>query len=183
MPRTRLGEALREIERMSAEPGIRVANVFHAGDGNLHPLILFDGREPGASSAPRSSPPRSCAVRRLGGSITGEHGVGVEKRDYLKLMFSADDLALMERLRAAVDPARLANRGKMLIPPGGASRERRWSPAIAAEVQEAVREGGPLVAGRRAGRSAATLPAMDGPARAARRLRRCAASSTTTRPS
>jgi glycolate oxidase len=117
VPRTRLGEALREIDRLSAERGIRVANVFHAGDGNLHPLILYDGREPGAVEGAEELAGEILALCvDLGGSITGEHGVGVEKRDYMKLMFSAADLGLMEDLRAAVDPGRLANRGKMLIP-------------------------------------------------------------------
>jgi glycolate oxidase len=117
VPRTRLGEALREIDRLSAERGIRVANVFHAGDGNLHPLILYDGREPGAAERAEELAADILALCvDLGGSITGEHGVGVEKRDYMKLMFSESDLGLMEDLRAAVDPGRLANRGKMLIP-------------------------------------------------------------------
>jgi glycolate oxidase len=115
VPRTRLGEALREIDRLSAERGIRVANVFHAGDGNLHPLILFDGREDGAVERAEALAAEILALCvELGGSITGEHGVGVEKLDYLGLMFSVDELALMEDVRAAVDPARLANRGKML---------------------------------------------------------------------
>jgi glycolate oxidase len=117
VPRTRLGEALREIDRLSAERGIRVANVFHAGDGNLHPLILYDGREPGAVERAEELAADILALCvDLGGSITGEHGVGVEKRDYMKLMFSEADLGLMEDLRAAVDPGRLANPGKMLIP-------------------------------------------------------------------
>jgi len=117
VPRTRLGEALAEIDRLSAESGIRVANVFHAGDGNLHPLILFDGREPGAvdrAEALAGDILRLCVA--LGGSITGEHGVGVEKRKYMSLMFAEDDLALMRRVRDAVDPAELANRGKVLEP-------------------------------------------------------------------
>jgi len=117
VPRTRLGEALAEIDRLSAETGIRVANVFHAGDGNLHPLILFDGRQPGElerAEGLAGSILKLCIA--LGGSITGEHGVGVEKRAYLPLMFSADDLALMRRVRHAVDPDELANRGKMLEP-------------------------------------------------------------------
>ncbi len=85
MPRTRLGEALAEIDRMAREAGIRVANVFHAGDGNLHPLILFDGREPGAvERAEELAGEILDLCIRLGGSITGEHGVGVEKRDYLR---------------------------------------------------------------------------------------------------
>jgi glycolate oxidase len=117
VPRTRLGEALAEIGRMSAEADIRVANVFHAGDGNLHPLILFDGRVPGAverAEALAGDILRMCV--ELGGSITGEHGIGVEKREYMSLMFSEDDLALMVRLRRSVDPAELANRGKMFMP-------------------------------------------------------------------
>ena len=117
MPRTRLGEALAEIGRMSAEAGIRVANVFHAGDGNLHPLILFDGRQDGAvERAERLAGDILELCVSLGGSITGEHGVGVEKLAYLSLMFSEDDLELMRRVRGAVDPAQLANRGKMLAP-------------------------------------------------------------------
>jgi glycolate oxidase len=119
VPRTRLGEALAEISRMSAATGIRVANVFHAGDGNLHPLILFDGREPGAVDRAEQLAAdilRLCVA--LGGSITGEHGVGMEKRAYLSLMFGEDDLALMRALRRAVDPDELANRGKMLAPVG-----------------------------------------------------------------
>jgi len=117
VPRTRLGEALAEIDRMSVETGIRVANVFHAGDGNLHPLILFDGREPGAvERAERLAGDILRLCVSLGGSITGEHGVGMEKRGYLSLMFSEDDLGLMRRVRNAVDPEELANRGKMLAP-------------------------------------------------------------------
>jgi glycolate oxidase len=115
VPRTRLGEVLAEIDRMSEASGIRVANVFHAGDGNLHPLILYDGREAGA--ADRAHELAGQILRlciSLGGSITGEHGVGLEKREYLSLMFSGDDLEMMHRLRRAIDPAELANRGKML---------------------------------------------------------------------
>ncbi len=115
VPRTRLGEVLAEIDRMSAERGIRVANVFHAGDGNLHPLILYDGREQGAAAGAHELAGeilRLCIS--LGGSITGEHGIGMEKREYLPLMFSPDDIELMHRVRRAIDPAQLANRGKML---------------------------------------------------------------------
>ena len=115
VPRTRLGEVLGEIDRMSAARGIRVANVFHAGDGNLHPLILYDGREPGAVEHAHEL---ACEILQLcvaqGGSITGEHGIGLEKREYLHLMFATDDIELMHRVRRAIDPAQLANRGKML---------------------------------------------------------------------
>ena len=115
VPRGRLGETLGEIDRMSAETGIRVANVFHAGDGNLHPLILFDGSQEGAlHDAEQLASEILQLCVRMGGSITGEHGIGVEKRDYLALMFGEDDMELMRRLRSAVDPDELANRGKMI---------------------------------------------------------------------
>ncbi len=118
VPRGRLGEALAAIERMSESAGIRVANVFHAGDGNLHPLILYDGREAGAlarAEALAGDILRLCV--ELGGSITGEHGVGVEKREYLPDMFSPIDIALMKDVRRAIDPLELSNPGKMF--PGG----------------------------------------------------------------
>jgi glycolate oxidase len=115
VPRTRLGEVLAQIDRWSAATGIRVANVFHAGDGNLHPLILYDGREPGAAERAHELAGQILKLCiSLGGSITGEHGIGLEKLEYLPLMFSEDDLAMMHRLRREIDPAQLANRGKML---------------------------------------------------------------------
>ena len=118
VPRTKLGDALVAIEQLSAQHGLRVANVFHAGDGNLHPLILYDGREPGAlerAEALASDILRLCI--RLGGSITGEHGVGLEKRRFLPEMYAPEDMAYMQRLRLAVDGRALANRGKMLQVP------------------------------------------------------------------
>ena len=115
VPRTKLGEALAEIDRLSAKYDIRVANVFHAGDGNLHPLIMFDGRQPGAlEKAEELAGEILQFCIDLGGSITGEHGVGLEKRGYMLRMFGADDVEFMHRLRRAVDPLELANRGKML---------------------------------------------------------------------
>jgi glycolate oxidase len=115
VPRTRLGEALAEIERLSTAHGVRVANVFHAGDGNLHPLILFDGREAGAlERAERLAADILRLCIRLGGSITGEHGVGLEKRAFLPEMYGDENVAFMHRLREAIDPLALANRGKML---------------------------------------------------------------------
>ena len=118
VPRTKLGDALVAIEQLSRRHGVRVANVFHAGDGNLHPLILYDGREPGAlerAEALATDILRLCI--RLGGSITGEHGVGLEKRAFLPEMYRPDDIAFMQRLRDSVDGRRLANRGKMLETP------------------------------------------------------------------
>ncbi|HVU26053.1 MAG TPA: FAD-linked oxidase C-terminal domain-containing protein [Opitutus sp.] len=114
VPRRRLGEALRKISEWSAEIGVRCANVFHAGDGNLHPLILYDGREPGALARAEELAGRilrMCVA--MGGSITGEHGVGVEKRDYLPDMFSAEEIDCLQRVRAAFDPLGIANPGKM----------------------------------------------------------------------
>jgi glycolate oxidase len=117
VPRTRLGATLAEIERLSGVHGLRVANVFHAGDGNLHPLILFDGSEPGELQRAEALAREILLVCvRAGGSVTGEHGVGMEKRDFLPLMFTEADIAVMHRLRRAIDPAAVANRGKMLLP-------------------------------------------------------------------
>lgn len=118
VPRGKLGFALRKIEEISGQAGVPVANVFHAGDGNLHPLILFDGRQEGALE--KAEEVAAQIVRlciELGGSITGEHGVGVEKREFLGEMFDEDSLQLMHRLRQSVDPHLVANRGKMF--PGG----------------------------------------------------------------
>jgi glycolate oxidase len=115
VPRTKLGDALVAIEQLSAHHGLRVANVFHAGDGNLHPLILYDGREAGAlgrAEALAADILRLCI--RLGGSITGEHGVGLEKRAFLPEMYRPEDMAFMQRLRQSIDGRQLANRGKML---------------------------------------------------------------------
>jgi glycolate oxidase len=114
VPRSRLGEALREIERMAKERGIRVANVFHAGDGNLHPLIMYNGRVPGEfEAAERLAGDILRLCLRFGGSITGEHGVGLEKKGYMDEMFSPVDMAVMRRLRRTLDPKELSNRGKM----------------------------------------------------------------------
>ncbi len=120
VPRGRLGEALATIERLSAHYGIRCANVFHAGDGNLHPLILYDGREPGAlerAEALAADILRMCIA--MGGTITGEHGVGLEKRAFMPELFSSTDLEVMAELHRALDPKELANRGKKL--PAGAA--------------------------------------------------------------
>jgi glycolate oxidase len=118
VPRSKLGQALEEIERLSARHGLRVANVFHAGDGNLHPLILYDGRVAGQLERAEELAGEILSLCvGLGGSITGEHGVGMEKKAYMTEMFSEADLALMQRIRRAIDPQELSNRGKMF--PGG----------------------------------------------------------------
>lgn len=115
VPRSRLGEALAEIGKLGRKYNIEVANVFHAGDGNLHPLILFDGRESGALE--RAEELASEILQLcidLGGSITGEHGVGVEKRAHLPRLFGPADMQQMEHMRRSVDGKELGNRGKML---------------------------------------------------------------------
>ena len=114
VPRSRLGEALQQIAALKEKHGLQVANVFHAGDGNLHPLILYDGRQPGALEKAEALAGEILALCiSLGGSITGEHGVGMEKRDYMPAMFSEQEMDIMQALRLAIDPKEIANRGKM----------------------------------------------------------------------
>jgi glycolate oxidase len=115
VPRSQLGHALAEIERLGREYNLRVANVFHAGDGNLHPLILFDGRDPAnleIAEILAGEILQMCI--NLGGSITGEHGVGVEKLKYVPAMFAESDIDTMLSIRRELDPQELANRGKLL---------------------------------------------------------------------
>ncbi len=115
MPRSQLGKALAEISRLSDAYGLDVANVFHAGDGNLHPLILYDGRVEGAlEHAEKLAGEILRLCIRLGGTITGEHGVGLEKRDYMPELFSESDLEAMVAIRREIDPKMIANRGKKL---------------------------------------------------------------------
>jgi glycolate oxidase len=114
VPRRRLGEALRKISEWGNEMGLRCANVFHAGDGNLHPLILYDGTRAGQLELAEKYAGRILRMCvEMGGSITGEHGVGVEKRDYMPDMFTADEIDCMKRVRGAFDPLGIANPGKM----------------------------------------------------------------------
>ena len=114
IPRGRLAEVLTQISELSAEHGLRVANVFHAGDGNLHPLILYDANQPGEierAEAFGADILRLCV--KVGGVLTGEHGVGVEKRDLMGVMFDEIDLAQQQRLKCAFDPDGLLNPGKV----------------------------------------------------------------------
>ena len=114
IPRRRLPEVLRRIETLSEVHGLKVANVFHAGDGNLHPLILYDVNRDGElerAEAFGSDILRLCV--EMGGVLTGEHGVGVEKRDLMPTMFSESDLAQQQRVKCAFDPDLLLNPGKV----------------------------------------------------------------------
>ncbi len=118
VPRTMLPAVLRRIDELSQEHGLRVGNVFHAGDGNLHPLVLYDGRVEGeAARAEELSQRILVACVDAGGSITGEHGVGNDKACAMPLMFGEDDIAAMLRLRHAFDPEGLANPGKLFPTP------------------------------------------------------------------
>ena len=114
IPRKRLPEVLQRMEQLSVLHGLRVANVFHAGDGNLHPLILYNANEPGElerAEAFGSDILRLCV--EVGGVLTGEHGVGVEKRDLMPVMFTEVDLAHQQRVKCAFDPKLLLNPGKV----------------------------------------------------------------------
>ena len=118
IPRTALPEVLRAIAELSESSGVRVANVFHAGDGNLHPLVLFDEAVEGAGEAAEKV---SGAILDLcighGGSITGEHGVGIDKASYMPRMFTDEDLDTMQLVRCAFDPQGIANPGKIFPTP------------------------------------------------------------------
>jgi glycolate oxidase len=114
IPRKRLAEVLSRMAEMSNRFGLRVANVFHAGDGNLHPLILYDANQPGElGSAEEFGAEILKLCVEVGGVLTGEHGVGVEKRDLMGVMFSEDDLKHQQRVKCAFDPAGRLNPGKM----------------------------------------------------------------------
>jgi glycolate oxidase len=118
VPRTKLPSVLRAIEELSREHGLRVGNVFHAGDGNLHPLVLYDGRVDGEAVRAEELSKKILEICiDAGGSITGEHGVGTDKACAMPLMFSEDDLAAMQRFRRAFDPRGLANPGKLFPTP------------------------------------------------------------------
>jgi glycolate oxidase subunit GlcD len=125
VPRSRLPEVLAATYRIGAKYGLRVANVFHAGDGNLHPFLCFDARHPEEVVRVKEAGRElmeTCV--RAGGSITGEHGVGLDKSDYLPLIFSPDDMDTMLRVRAAFDPTGLCNPGKIIPTPRRCSEGR-----------------------------------------------------------
>ena len=117
VPRTRLPDVLRRIEELSAEHGLRVGNVFHAGDGNLHPLVLYDAAAGETDEARRLAEEILEACLEAGGSLTGEHGVGLDKACSMPRMFSERDLDVFARLRSAFDPEGLCNPGKVIPTP------------------------------------------------------------------
>jgi glycolate oxidase len=118
IPRTALPEVMSEITRLSSKTGLRVANVFHAGDGNLHPLVLYDRHIAGQEQAAEALSYRILELcLAAGGSITGEHGVGEDKKRMMSQMFSEPDLATMQRVRCAFDPLQLSNPTKIFPTP------------------------------------------------------------------
>ncbi len=138
VPRTKLPEALDAIARVGAKHALRIANVFHAGDGNLHPNVIYDVDDPDSvARAWKASEEILEACVALGGSLSGEHGIGNEKRDFMGLSFSADDLAAMDAVRRAFDPGGLLNPHKMLprrpACGEGLSRIVRRAPALAVD--------------------------------------------------
>jgi len=118
IPRSEIARVLQDIERISAEAGLRIANVFHAGDGNLHPLVLYDAAVPGQEALAEETAGRILKLCvSAGGSITGEHGVGADKAAYMPDMFSDDDLATMNLVRCSFDPEMRFNPGKVFPTP------------------------------------------------------------------
>jgi glycolate oxidase len=118
VPRTELGAVLKEIADLSEKYGLRVANVFHAGDGNLHPLVLYDNEVPGeAEKAEDLAGDIVFACLEHGGSLTGEHGIGRDKMKYMPQMFTSDDMNVMQLLRCAFDPHQICNPGKIFPTP------------------------------------------------------------------
>jgi glycolate oxidase len=114
IPRTRLPYVLGRVNEIVAAHGLRVGNVFHAGDGNLHPNILYDPRKPGEEARVVQAGAEIMKVcAEVGGSISGEHGIGLEKADFMPFIFSAADLAFMQRLKTAFNPSGLCNPGKV----------------------------------------------------------------------
>jgi glycolate oxidase len=120
VPRAQLPAVLAKVYEITARYDLLVLNVFHAGDGNLHPLLVYDGREPGVIDRVHAAGEEIVRVSvEAGGVLSGEHGIGLEKRDLMPLMFSAVDLAAQAALRDAFDPRGLANPGKVLPSPAG----------------------------------------------------------------
>src|SRR5438128_1226096 len=118
IPRSEIASVLQEVARLSNESGLRIANVFHAGDGNLHPLVLYDAAVPGQEALAEKTAGQILKLCvRIGGSITGEHGVGADKAAYMADMFSEDDLATMNLVRCSFDPDMRFNPGKVFPTP------------------------------------------------------------------
>ena len=140
IPRTKLPIILEEISKMAAEAGLRVTNVFHAGDGNLHPIVLYNASVPGEEETALDL---SMRILHLcvdhGGSITGEHGVGKEKQQAMGYMYSEPDLDTMQLVRCAFDPHHIANPDKIF--PAHAALRRKVRTLRAASARNCRRGG------------------------------------------
>jgi glycolate oxidase len=139
VPRTKLPETLAKIDAISERTGFKICNVFHAGDGNLHPLVLFDAFQPGQYEAVLKIGDeilKLCAD--AGGSVTGEHGIGLEKRENIRYVFSDDDLEVMDRIRRVFDPQYLMNPGKLFPGDGLKPSEVRMPPGYPRRQRSAV---------------------------------------------
>jgi glycolate oxidase subunit GlcD len=177
VPRSRLPEVLAEVNRIGAKYRLRLANVFHAGDGNLHPVISYDGRDRSEVARVKEAGREiveTCV--RAGGTITGEHGVGIDKSEYLPLVFTDEALRAMLEVRAAFDPSGLCNPGKIIPAPKGCGEARAVGEAkgegrkAKGESEEAFLSVGgerewPASGGRAAGDSPILAPAIAGPAK------------------
>lgn len=118
IPRSTLPDVLRKINQASKDSGLRIANIFHAGDGNLHPLILFDARKPGETElAQKAGTECLKACADVGGSITGEHGVGIEKKEEMRFVFTDEEIEAQTDIRAVFNPNDLLNPGKLFPNP------------------------------------------------------------------
>ncbi|MCS0671923.1 FAD-linked oxidase C-terminal domain-containing protein [Cytobacillus firmus] len=118
IPRSKLPEVLSRINQISSESGLRIANIFHAGDGNLHPLVLFDARIPGESEKALEAGSQCLKVcADVGGTITGEHGVGIEKREEMRFVFTEEEIAAQTDIREVFNPHNLLNAGKLFPSP------------------------------------------------------------------
>jgi glycolate oxidase len=130
VPRTKVAPTLRHIKQVSEKYGLTISNIFHAGDGNMHPIILFDARKAGELERARAAGDdilRFCIAE--GGSITGEHGVGMEKMELIGEQFNDDSLEMIRRFKSLFDPTCRLNPGKML-PTGKGCMEIRQPPGM-----------------------------------------------------
>lgn len=135
VPRTRLPDIMRFIQATSQKYGLAICNVFHAGDGNIHPILMFDERDPAqVKSVLSASTDILNECIRLGGSVTGEHGIGVEKLDFMPRLFSPEDLAFFVRLRSAFNPDNRCSPNKMLPTAGGCNEMNQIKPGRRAAV-------------------------------------------------
>jgi glycolate oxidase len=129
VPRTQLTNVLRQVARVGEKYGIQIANVFHAGDGNLHPCLLFDERQPGAmENIVKAGAEVMKVCVDAGGTLTGEHGVGLEKKEQMPLVYSEEDMSVMRQVRDAFAPANRLNPGKIF--PGGPAHVPSAHPAF-----------------------------------------------------